>query len=263
MNTVEPPSNERFRVRFGKARSMRWIGHLDLQTNFERLLRRAGLRVAHTAGFHPRPRMVFASALPLGTSSEVELVDIWIEAAPAPEELLFQLQRASHPDLPIYELQLVEGRQRAVTTLVVSALYHAAPLPPIGGGAAPQPAELQGAVAALLAAAELPRERRGKAYDLRPLILELAVEADAAEEWRLRMRLDAREGRTGRPEELLRALGLEPGEWRVCRSELQLCSPEPPAALQGAATDAAAAVAPLGSGDRDAVEPEPLEAAGT
>jgi hypothetical protein len=54
----------------------------------------------------------------------------------------------------------------------------------------------------VMASASLPRQRRGKSYDPRPLIekLELAAENQ------IRMRLSAREGATGRPEEVLSVL---------------------------------------------------------
>ena len=58
-------------------------------------------------------------------------------------------------------------------------------------------------------AASLPRERRGKSYDLRPLIETLLVkrEGDAVQ---LEMTLSAREAATGRPGEVLRAMDLDP-----------------------------------------------------
>ncbi|MCK6439426.1 MAG: TIGR03936 family radical SAM-associated protein [Planctomycetes bacterium] len=51
---------------------------------FERALRRAGMAVAHTQGFNPRPKLVFALALPLGVESLDEIVDVdLIESLPA------------------------------------------------------------------------------------------------------------------------------------------------------------------------------------
>jgi hypothetical protein len=56
----------------------------------------------------------------------------------------------------------------------------------------------------LLAESTLPRERRGKAYDLRPLIEQLAI----LSENKIFMRLTARQAATGRPEEVLDVLGI-------------------------------------------------------
>jgi hypothetical protein len=70
-------------------------------------------------------------------------------------------------------------------------------------------------------AASLPRQRRGKAYDLRPLIeaiQRLPDEEDGLP--RLRLRLAAREAATGRPEEVLAELGLGIEAARVHRVKL-------------------------------------------
>ena len=65
----------------------------------------------------------------------------------------------------------------------------------------------------LLSQATLMRERRGKHYDLRPLIESLSVEENV-----LVMKLSARDGATGRPDEVLKALGVEGNQ--VHRSRL-------------------------------------------
>jgi hypothetical protein len=60
------------------------------------------------------------------------------------------------------------------------------------------------------------RERRGKAYDLRPLIENLEVVSGN----KIFMRLTAREAATGRPEEVLDALGIAIENTRVERVNL-------------------------------------------
>lgn len=64
------------------------------------------------------------------------------------------------------------------------------------------------------------RERRSKTYDLRPLIEMISVIAQADGTAWLKMTLAAREGATGRPEEVLSALGIEPETARVERTRL-------------------------------------------
>jgi hypothetical protein len=73
-------------------------------------------------------------------------------------------------------------------------------------------------VANLLEQAEIIRSRRGKSYDLRPLILELEVLS--AKLPTLRMSLSAGEGKTGRPEEVLLALGVNPAGTLITRTRL-------------------------------------------
>ena len=63
---ADKPIRDRYRIRFGKTGLLRWIGHHDLQRLWERLLRRADLRLSMSQGFHPKPRINFPSALALG-----------------------------------------------------------------------------------------------------------------------------------------------------------------------------------------------------
>ncbi len=67
-----------------------------------------------------------------------------------------------------------------------------------------------------MASPSLPRERRGKSYDLRPLIEKLEL----ASENKILMQLAAREGATGRPEEVLDVLGIMIEHARVERTNL-------------------------------------------
>ena len=69
----------RLRLTFTKTDSLKYIGHLDLHRTLERTLRRAGLPIAYSQGFNPQPRMNLAEALPLGITSECEVMDVWCE----------------------------------------------------------------------------------------------------------------------------------------------------------------------------------------
>lgn len=66
----------RLRIRFTKCGDVRWISHRDLARVWERLLRRAGLQLAFSQGFHPKPRISFPSALALGIEALDEVVEL-------------------------------------------------------------------------------------------------------------------------------------------------------------------------------------------
>ena len=89
----------RYRITFSKTGTLRYIGHLDLHKIWERTLRRAGLPLAYSQGFHPSPKIQLASALPLGFLGRAEVVDIWLndsgEDTPRPTRDL--LQNAAPP----------------------------------------------------------------------------------------------------------------------------------------------------------------------
>ena len=67
------------RIKFEKAGSAKYISHLDLNRVFARSLARAGIGLAHSEGFNPRPKIVFASTLSLGLESFCEYADIKTE----------------------------------------------------------------------------------------------------------------------------------------------------------------------------------------
>ena len=69
------------------------------------------------------------------------------------------------------------------------------------------------------------RTRRGKEYDLRPLIEDLSLIPEGeGQEARVFMKLSAREGATGRPEEVLDVLGIAFEETRIERTRLTFLS---------------------------------------
>ena len=209
----------RLRIAFSKTSAMRYTSHLDLFKTWERTFRRAALPLAYNQGFNPRPRMQLACALPLGFTSECELLDAWLNAeALLDETIRADIEQAIPPGLKIHTLTQVDLQAPALQTQVRSAWYLVTLL---------EPAEdLDSRVADLLAAQRLPRQRRGKAYDLRPLIEYLHVlPLDEAGNPVLEMQLAALESRTGRPDEVLEALGLPPLVARVHRSQL-LLNPE-------------------------------------
>jgi radical SAM-linked protein len=207
----------RLRITFSKTGSLRYTGHLDLQTVWERTARRAGLPLAYTQGFHPGPRIQIASALPLGFIGHAEIVDIWLnEPGPvgtdtgpfvvqAARPYARLLQPAAPPGLTILSAEQVDEHGPALQTQVASAEYVATLLDPDSGS------DLEQRLKDLLATGSIPRERRGKPYDLRPLIESLSFSPPPMGEGpgvRVFMRLSAREAATGRPDEVLAVLGI-------------------------------------------------------
>jgi radical SAM-linked protein len=209
----------RLRITFSKSGALRYIGHLDLHSLWERTVRRAGLPLSYTQGFHPGPRIQLASALPLGFIGCAEIVDLWINESPGSPELPIResLQSSAPPGLVISSVEAVDENGPALQTQVAAAIYE---ITFLEMEVVPN---LELRIAALLAAPSLPRERRGKTYDLRPLIelLEL-IPAEGSSSPAIRMQLAAREGATGRPEEVLDVLGLQFESTRIERTRLIL-----------------------------------------
>jgi radical SAM-linked protein len=82
---------QRIRIRFAKQDDLRWLSHRDLLRTWERLIRRAGLPLSMTEGFHPKPRMNFPSALAVGITGLDEVVELELCEERTAEELLEHL----------------------------------------------------------------------------------------------------------------------------------------------------------------------------
>jgi radical SAM-linked protein len=187
-----------YRITFAKTEAMRYTGHLDLQRAWERLLRRAGIPIAYSAGFHPHPRIQIGAALPLGAVGGNELVDIETSQACEPEETARALNAHTPPGMRIVRVTALAEGSPGLEKIILAGDYSAEPVE----GAWPE--DLPQRIEQLMGSATLPRERRGKTYDLRPRILSLALDGNT-----LRMRLSLTAEATGRPDEVLAALGLE------------------------------------------------------
>ena len=204
----------RARITFTKQGALRYTGHLDLHRLWERAMRRADLPLSYSLGFHPQPKISLAAALPLGFSSLGEVLDVRFNENIPTEEIASRLKDNLPSDIQITNVQSIDERAPALQTQVLSATYDVHLTEPIEG------LDLTRKVNELLMAESLPRERRGKFYDLRPLIEVLNVVAETNGTVWLQMTLSARDGATGRPEELLNALGIEPEYTRIERTRI-------------------------------------------
>jgi radical SAM-linked protein len=204
----------RARITFTKQGALRYTGHLDLHRLWERAMRRADLPLSYSQGFHPQPKISIAAALPLGFSSLGEVLDVRFNAEIPTEEIAVRLKDNLPSDIQVTKVESVDERGPALQTQVQSAAYKVVLTEPVEGS------ELTRKVKELMNSETLPRERRGKFYDLRSLIEALDVITEADGKVGLQMKLAARDGATGRPEEVLNALGIEPEYTRVERSRL-------------------------------------------
>ena len=200
----------RIRIKFVKQGALRYTGHLDLHKLWERAARRAELPLAYSQGFHPQPKMNMAAALPLGFSSRCEVMDMKLEQDIPLESLPTRLNSTLPSGLQVVNVEQVDERAPALQTQVVSAEYEVNLTEAIDGS------ELKRKVDSVIEAESIPRERRGKTYDLRPLIEEVNLLSDG----KIFMRLAAREGATGRPEEVLDMLGIAFEGTRIERTRL-------------------------------------------
>ncbi len=204
----------RIRVRYTKGESLRFTGHLDLQRLWERLLRRSGLPIRYSQGYHPRARLNLASALPLGFVSDDEQLDFWMDEPREMEDVLACLRRSAPPGLEIQSARAVDLSEDALQVRMKASEFVVSFYDPQDRGV------LMRKVNTLLAKEEIRHARRKKVYDLRPLILNLEVTAGPSGGVGLWMRLLAEPGATGRPDDLLDELRFANTDYLVRRTQL-------------------------------------------
>jgi radical SAM-linked protein len=218
----------RIRILFAKKEAMRFTGHLDLHKAWERTFRRAGLPLAYTQGFSPHPRLNLASALPLGFTGEAELLDAWLETELPVDPIFDKLKKASPPGILIRQITIADPQLPALQSELTANEYEITLLDALP--------DLSRKLADLISATEIPRQRRGKIYNLRPLILELQMLElpDLPDGFQhIYTRLAALDSATGRPEEVLAALEYPAEAARFHRTRLvfgesSLISSDPP-----------------------------------
>ena len=208
------PSRQRLRITFGKFAALKYTSNLDVAKIWERVLRRAALPLLYTQGFNTRPRLQLATALPLGITSECELLDVALRQRIALEGLAQQLREVSPEGLRIYHIVEVDVAEAALQTRVRSAYYLVTfekPVPALGQLAAE-----------LLARSSIPRtiqrKRRTVEKDLRPLLYELVVD----DQQTLRMRVAVGDRGNLRPQDILEELSLHDHWHRIHRQQLLL-----------------------------------------
>jgi radical SAM-linked protein len=195
---------QRLRVTFSRGEPLRFISHLDLMRFWERALRRGGLSVAYSEGFSPHPKISLGAPLPVGTTGEAELMDVVLAEPVEPEEFMRRVRPQLPPGVAVSEARETPASLPSIQSQLRAAEYRVTM--PEGTDAE----QVRAAVAGFLARDSVPwehkREKEIKRYDLRPLVEWLHVETGDGAVY-LVMRLRADPGATGRPDQVVAALG--------------------------------------------------------
>ena len=215
------PVQQRLRITFGKAGTLKYTSSLDIAKIWERVLRRADLPVLYTQGFNTRPRIQLAMPLPLGITSECEILDVALRERTSfhAAELIARLLAVAPQGLTIHAIAEVEVRAAAMQSLVTSAEYR------IRFEDGMDAALLRAGIDDLLRResiiVEKIRKRKRSVMDLRPLILELYLD-DAND---LIAHLSVGDRGNMRPDQLIEQMGLADQCHTVHRRKLHTLAP--------------------------------------
>jgi radical SAM-linked protein len=212
---------QRLRVTFTRGEELKYITHLDMMRFWERTLRRAGLPLAYSEGFTPHVQIQIAAPLPVGTTTEADIMDVFLEERIPPRQFL-ERARAALPDA--VSIAAVEEVGLTLPSLQAETRFaeYEVEVPSADIDAA------RDAVRRFLAAESVQWEHRRedqlRSYDIRALVRDIAVaEGHAPGQTRLRMTLRNDPSGSGRPDQVVAALGLPPPT-RVHRTRLVLAN---------------------------------------
>jgi radical SAM-linked protein len=213
---------QRLRVRFGRSEEIKYISHLDLMRFWERALRRAGLPLAYTEGFNPHPKISLAAPLSVGVTSEAELMDVYFTRWDSPNIFMNRMKDQLPEGIQLMGVLPVGLNIPSLQSQVRFAEYRVTAVSE-GDTAIP---DIEQAIGSLLAAQELPwhhyRDTGVRHYDLRALIDTVWLIESTGDTYVLGMRLRCDSSGTGRPEQVIKALGFNNHPASIHRTGLLL-----------------------------------------
>lgn len=211
---------QRLRIRFCRGQEVKFISHLDIMRLWQRALHRAGVSLAYSEGFSPHPRISLAAPLAVGVTSEAELMDIVCNKWVSPHWFTAAVSQQLPPGIEILRVYQIALNQPSLQSQVRYAEYR------IEVETEKGQRDIESAVTSLLSTEHLPWQHRRdtgwRSYDLRALIDDLWLI-----DWHqpcatIGMRLRCDNTGSGRPEQVVAALGFTHHPQSIHRTKLIL-----------------------------------------
>ena len=105
---LEEPKYIRFKFR--KVGNLQFISHLDLQKAMAKVLVRAKAPLWYSKGFNPHAKLIFALPLSVGAQSECEYLDVRVERAIPPFELMEHINAELTEELSFLDAYYAETK---------------------------------------------------------------------------------------------------------------------------------------------------------
>lgn len=211
---------QRLRLTFSRDEELKYISHLDLMRLWQRALCRADIPLVYSQGFSPHPRLSLAAPLAVGVTSSGELIDIFLERRVSPHFFIKAVREQLPSGIDISEVVEVGLGLPSLQSQVRSAEYR------VIVETDKKPNEVETALNSLLSSEKLPwqhnRDKEVRKYDLRALVDDLWLIEYHSPEFIIGMRLRCDGSGTGRPEQVLSALGFTAHPKAIHRTRLIL-----------------------------------------
>ena len=111
----ESPVRTHLRVRYSKTGRLVALSHLETMHAILRALRRAHLPMAYSQGFHPKPKVSFGPALPVGVESRCEYLDLELTGVQEESAIAARLAPVLPPGLTVEEVRPLDPRAPSIS----------------------------------------------------------------------------------------------------------------------------------------------------
>jgi len=115
---------ETLRFKFVKKNEFKYLSHLDLIRIISRAAARAGLKLAYSKGFNPKPRMSFSNPTPLGVESLAEYCDMELQGGINAEEFMGLMNKALPEYLYIVKAKIIGENVLKLMSEISLVLYQ-------------------------------------------------------------------------------------------------------------------------------------------
>ncbi|HLC16147.1 MAG TPA: TIGR03960 family B12-binding radical SAM protein, partial [Thermodesulfovibrionia bacterium] len=156
---IKARPRQRLRIMFSKLGTLKLLSNRETMTAFHRAIRRAGIPILYSEGFHPHPKLSFGPPLPVGIEGLREFFDIEIDGTADPDELREKLNLTLPDGLNILQIKLISAKEKSLNAFISKYVYLI------------KPSEISSErVAEFLSMSEYPLERNGKSVDIRKMV---------------------------------------------------------------------------------------------
>ena len=211
---------QRLRIRFYRGQEIKFISHLDIMRLWQRAFHRAGISLAYSEGFSPHPRISLAAPLPIGITSEAELMDIFTARWVSPHFFTKAVSQQLPAGIEIQQVYQIALNLPSLQSQIRYAEYK------VEVETEKERKDVEAALASLLSLEHLPwqhqRDTGTKHYDLRVLIDDLWLIGWYQPYCTIGMKLRCDSNGSGRPEQVVTALGFTQYPHSINRTKLLL-----------------------------------------
>ncbi|MBN2878801.1 MAG: DUF2344 domain-containing protein [Clostridia bacterium] len=202
-------------VKYSKTNEAIYVSHLDVQRSMQRTLRRSGLPVKYTLGFHPHIALTFALPLSVAVESFGEYMEFSLIDYVSPEIIKAKINAVIAPGFYAESCGYISNEYHSLMSSVAMCEW----VVKIKG--IPQK-ELADEVKRIKDSTELLVEKRTKKgfrdVEIRKGIYDISLTADAADTVHMRLAAGGKENIS--PKMVLAAMGIEQKDARITRKDI-------------------------------------------